>query len=51
MLKALAFSLGFAAIAHSPTLSAALVPTLSAVVAAEVAYVASRVVRKRVRHS
>lgn len=48
MLKALAAALGFAAVAHTPTLAAALLPTLGAVVAAEFAFVVTRIHRRRV---
>lgn len=49
MLKALAASLGFAAVAHSPALSAWLLPTVGTVVAAEAAYVIHLMRRKKVR--
>ena len=46
MLKALAVSLGFAYVAHSPLLSSLLLPTVGAVVAAEAAYVIRSLRRK-----
>jgi hypothetical protein len=49
MLKALAASLTFAYVAHSPILSAALLPVLGAVVAAEAAHVIRSLRRKKAR--
>jgi uncharacterized membrane-anchored protein len=49
MFKALAASLGFAYAAHSPILSAALLPTVAITVAAEAAYVIRTLRRKKVR--
>lgn len=49
MLKALAGSLGFAFIAHSPLLSSLMLPTVGAVVAAEAAYIVNTLRRKRSR--
>jgi len=45
--KALIASLGFAYVAHSPILSAALLPVLGAAVAAEAAYVIRSLRRTR----
>ena|GEM_PF-3789355 len=47
MLKSLAASLGFAYVAHSPLLSALLLPVLGAAVAAEAAYVIRSLRRTR----
>lgn len=49
MLKALTTSLGFAYVAHSPALTAWLLPVAGAIVAAEAAYVLRSLRRKRVR--
>jgi len=46
MLKSLAASLGFAYAAHSPILSAAMLPTVAIVVAAEAAYIVHALRRK-----
>lgn len=48
-MKALAVSLGFAFVAHSPLLSALLLPVAGAVVAAEAAYIVRSLRRKKVR--
>lgn len=48
-MKALIASLGFATVAHSPALSAALLPMLGAVVAVEAAYIARSLLRKKAR--
>lgn len=50
MLKALTAALGFAYTAHTPALTAALLPTVAIVVAAEALYVAHRLRRTKVRH-
>ena len=47
MTRALAASLGFAAVAHTAPLAAALLPTLAAAVAVEIAFVATRIHRRR----
>lgn len=47
MLKSLAASLTFAYVAHSPALSAWLLPTVGAVVAAEAAYIVRSLRRTR----
>lgn len=47
MFKALAVSLGFAYVAHSPLLSSLLLPTVGAIVAAEAAYVIRSLRRTR----
>lgn len=46
-MKALIASLGFAYVAHSPTLSALLLPVLGAVVAVEAAYIVRSLRRSR----
>ncbi|HEV2345212.1 MAG TPA: hypothetical protein VGS97_14030 [Actinocrinis sp.] len=48
-MKALIGSLGFAYVAHSPGLSAVLLPVLGAVVAAEAAFIVRSLLRKKVR--
>lgn len=48
-MKALSAALGFAYVAHSPTLSAVLLPAIGAVVAAEAAYVLKSLRRGKAR--
>lgn len=47
-MKALALSLGLAVVAHSAALTAAILPTLGAIVAAETVYVATLARRRRI---
>ncbi len=47
MLKAFAAAAGLLTVAHSPTLTAALIPAAAAFVAAEVACVATLIYRRR----
>lgn len=50
MLKALAASLGFAYVAHSPVLSGLLLPAAGAVVVAEAVYIIRTLRRTKVRN-
>lgn len=47
MLKALAAAAGLLTVAHCPTLTAAIIPSAVAIVAAEVACVATLICRRR----